>query len=181
MDHSSVNTPAGVYGSSPLRVEFKIVDERLRAWGFPRWGSQWAAGLDLHACIDAPIEVHPQQAPLLVSAGMSFRIGDPNWCALVLPRSGLGHKAGLVLGNMVGLVDPDFDGPCQISLWNRNPAGPLPDGSASVAILVSPGDRIAQLVFTRVTRPLMVEVASFTERSERGSSGYGSTGIRNAK
>jgi dUTP pyrophosphatase len=103
---------------------------------------------------------------------MAFRIGDPSWCALVLPRSGLGHHKGLVLGNLVGLVDADFDGPCQISLWNRN----KPSDGAPPPLIVQPGDRIAQLVFTRTIRPTMIEVESFSERSERGERGYGSTG-----
>ena len=157
--------------SPQLTIEFVILDNRLREWGFPRWASDWAAGLDLFACIDEPLEVRPQEAPTLVSTGMAFRIGDPSWCALVLPRSGLGHRKGLVLGNLVGLVDADFDGPCQLSVWNRNkPTGSPPP------LVVRPGDRIAQLVFTKTIRPIMAEVEAFSERSERGDRGYGSTG-----
>ena len=92
-----------------------------------------AAGLDLHACIDHPLLLEPQMPAVLISAGIAFRIGDPEWCALVLPRSGLGHKEGLVLGNTVGVVDADYQGPCLISAWNRNPGGE--------AIQVRPGDR----------------------------------------
>ena len=106
----------------PLQVELKILDPRLPGWGFPHYGSERAAGLDLHACIDAPLLLQPQAPAVLISAGIAFRIGDPEWCALVLPRSGLGHREGLVLGNAVGLIDPDYEGACLISAWNRNPA-----------------------------------------------------------
>lgn len=153
-----------------LKVEFKIIDGRLRDWGFPSWGSAWAAGLDLYACVDAPIEINEQAAPVFVSTGMAFRIGNPSWCALVLARSGAGHR-GLIHGNTVGVVDPDFDGPCRLSLWNRNPAG-----GPAAPIIVKPGDRIGQLVFTRTTRPAMIEVIDFSVRNERGDSCYGSTG-----
>src|SRR5437762_2078210 len=93
-----------------LKVELKILDARLAGWGFPHYGSSLAAGLDLHACIDAPLLLRPQAPALLISAGIAFRIGDPEWCALVLPRSGRGHRDGLVLGNAVGLIDADYEG-----------------------------------------------------------------------
>ena len=105
-----------------LEIELKILDRRLPGWGFPHYGSALAAGLDLHACLEAPLLLRPQAPAVLISAGMAFRIGDPDWCALVLPRSGLGHREGLVLGNAVGLIDADYEGPCLISAWNRNPA-----------------------------------------------------------
>jgi len=88
-----------------LPVELKIFDTRLAGWGFPHYGSDLAAGLDLHACIDEPLPLRPQAPAVLISSGIAFRIGDPGWCALVLPRSGLGHREGLVLGNAVGLID----------------------------------------------------------------------------
>src|SRR5207248_9116814 len=128
-----------------LTVELKILDPRLPGWGFPHYGSELAAGLDLHACLDAPLALPPQAQARVMSAGIAFRIGDPAWCALVLPRSGLGHRDGLVLGNAVGLIDADYEGTCFISAWNRNP--PSPDAAAN-GILINPGDRIAQLVFT---------------------------------
>lgn len=152
----------------PFGVEFIVLDQRLRRWGFPGRGSEHSAGVDLYACIDEPLEVRPQHPPTMISAGMRFRIGDPNWCALVLPRSGWGHK-GLVLGNLVGVVDADFDGPCQLSIWNRNPAS-LP------SLTIQPGDRVAQLVFTRAGMPQFREVQEFSARSPRGADGYGSTG-----
>jgi len=87
-----------------LKVELKVLDPRLPGWGFPSWGSSLAAGLDLHACIDRPLVLKPQVAPVLISAGIALRIDSPDWCALLLPRSGLGHKEGLVLGNTIGLT-----------------------------------------------------------------------------
>src|SRR5881227_508369 len=141
-----------------LTVELKILDPRLSGWGFPHYGSEFAAGLDLHACIESPLLLRPQAPAALISAGLAFRIGDPEWCALVLPRSGLGHKRGLVLGNTVGLIDADYEGPCLISAWNRNPA----QGGDSIEI--RPGDRIAQLIFTRISRPEFVLVPSFSRQ-----------------
>src|SRR5258708_35252416 len=101
----------------PLKVELKIHDPRLPGWGFPRWGSDLAAGLDLHACIDDPLMVQPQAPAVLISAGFAFRIGDPEWGALVLPRSGLGHPGGLGLGDSVRLIDGGFGRSCLISVW----------------------------------------------------------------
>ena len=158
----------------PLKVELKILDQRLPGWGFPHYGSSLAAGLDLHACLDAPVEIEPQASAVLISAGIAFRIGDPQWCGLVLPRSGLGHRRGLVLGNAVGLIDADYQGPLLMSVWNRNPA----DSAASIPIM--PGDRIAQLVFTRVIRPEFLLVETFSESGGRESGGFGSTGVASA-
>jgi dUTP pyrophosphatase len=161
-----------------MNVEIKILDPRLPGWGFPRWGSQWAAGLDLHACIDKPLSILPQVPPTLVSTGMAFRIGDPEWCGLIFPRSGLAHRDGLVLGNTVGVVDADFDGPCMISVWNRNnPVHSGATGPSNSSVTINPGDRIAQLVFTRIARPSVAIVERFSQRSPRGSAGYGSTGV----
>ena len=152
-----------------MNVELKILDPRLPGWGFPHYGSSLAAGLDLHAAVDNAIDIAPQASAVLIPAGIAFRIGDPEWCALVLPRSGLGHRQGLVLGNAVGLIDADYEGPLLISAWNRNPSG--------AAIRVEPGDRIAQLVFTRVARPEFFVVEAFSESGERQSGGFGSTGV----
>jgi dUTP pyrophosphatase len=156
-----------------LKVELRILDDRLRGWGFPHYGSSLAAGLDLHACLDGPLTVEAQAAALLVSSGIALRIGDPEWCGLVLPRSGLGHRQGLVLGNAVGLIDADYEGPLMISVWNRNPPG-------RAAIEIQPGDRIAQLVFTRVARPEFSLVEAFSQSGERQSGGFGSTGVSSA-
>jgi dUTP pyrophosphatase len=162
-------------GSTRLvKVELKILDPRLPDWGFPRWGSDLAAGLDLHACINAALLLQPQAPAVLISAGFALRIGDPEWCALVLPRSGLGHRQGLVLGNTVGVIDADYEGPCLISAWNRNPQ------AAGEIIEIRPGDRIAQLVFTRIARPQFAIVAAFSERGHRQQAGFGSTGVEAA-
>ena len=129
-----------------------------------------AAGLDLHACLDAPLALQSQAPAVLIPAGIAFRIGNPQWCALVLPRSGLGHREGLVLGNAIGLIDPDYEGQLMISAWNRNPPG-------APAINIEPGDRIAQLVFTRATRPEFAVVSAFSRSGERQHGGFGSTGV----
>jgi len=155
-----------------LKVELKILDPRLPGWGFPRWGSSLAAGLDLHACIDHPLVLKPQMPAVLISAGIALRIGAAEWCALVLPRSGLGHKEGLVLGNTIGVIDADYEGLCLISAWNRNLAGE--------GITVRPGDRIAQLVFTRIARPEFAIVPAFSKREGRQEGGFGSTGVEAA-
>ena len=155
-----------------MRVELKILDPRLPGWGFPSWGSSLAAGLDPHACVDRPLVIAPQMPAVLISAGIALRIGDPDWCALLLPRSGLGHKQGLVLGNTIGVIDADYEGPCLISAWNRNPVGE--------GIRVRPGDRIAQLVFTRIARPEFAVVSAFSTRGARHEDGLGSTGVEAA-
>ena len=151
-----------------MLAELKILDPRLAQWGFPHWGSPLAAGLDLFACLEARLDLKPQQPAVLISAGFALRIGDPDWCGLVLPRSGLGHR-GLVLGNAVGVIDPDYEGPLLVSAWNRNPAG---DGD----IQIRPGDRIAQLVLTRIARPQFKIVEQFSQTGKRQQGGFGSTG-----
>lgn len=156
----------------PLKVELKILDPRLSGWGFPHYGSALAAGLDLHACLDGPLVLPPRAPAQLISAGVAFRIGDPEWCALVLPRSGLGHREGLVLGNAVGVIDADYEGTLMMSAWNRNSGG--------AGIVVHPGDRIAQLVFTRVVRPQFSVVEAFSASSGRQDGGFGSTGVSSA-
>ena len=157
-----------------MKVELKILDARLPGWGFPRWGSELAAGLDLHACLDEPLSLEPQAPAALISAGFALRIGDPEWCAVVLPRSGLGHRQGLVLGNAVGLIDADYEGACLISAWNRNPQ------ASGELFEIRPGDRIAQLVFVRIARPQFVIVRSFSDLGGRQQAGFGSTGIEAA-
>ena len=152
-----------------MNVDVKLLDPRLRGWGFPAWGSALAAGLDLHACLDAPLTLRPGTPPVLVSSGLAVRIGVPGWCGLVVPRSGSGHR-GLVLGNTVGVIDADYEGPILLSAWNRN------TGGAEAAIVVEPGDRIAQMVFVPVGRPEFRVVDNFPEASGRGEGGYGSTG-----
>ena len=151
-----------------MEVEIRILDERLTRWGFPVYGSQLAAGLDIFACVDSPVHLAPQGQPQLISSGLSLRIGSPDWCALVVPRSGLAHHDGLVLGNTVGVVDADYTGPCLVSVWNRKPES---------VIAIKPGDRIAQLIFVRITRPTFRIVDAFSEVTDRGDRGFGSTGV----
>src|ERR1700676_2012889 len=126
----------------PPTVALKVLDPRLAGWGLPHYGSSLAARLDLHACIDQPLVLRPQAPAVLISSGIAFRIGDPGWCALVLPRSGLGHREGLVLGNAVGVIDADYQGACLISAWNRNPVRTGGEAEGLVeGIVIAPGDR----------------------------------------
>lgn len=150
-------------------VEIRLLDPRLADWGLPRYQTDMAAGIDLHACLDAPVTIEAGGPPLLISAGFAVHLDDPHLAALVLPRSGLGHRQGLVLGNLVGLIDPDYTGPILVSAWNRNPAG-------GQAVVLSPGDRFAQMVFVPVVRPRFTVVEVFSQPSVRGEGGYGSTG-----
>lgn len=151
-------------------IEIKILDPRLHHWGLPTYQTPLAAAIDLFACIDAPLRVEPQQAAVLVPSGIALHMDSADLCAMILPRSGLGHKKGLVLGNSVGLIDADYTAQCFISVWNRNPPG-------SQAITVEPGERIAQMVFLPVLRPVFSVVDEFSRGSHRGAGGFGSTGI----
>lgn len=145
-------------------LQIRILDPRIgQEWPLPYYASADAAGMDLRACLDAPLQLAPGQAEL-VSAGFAMHIGDPQVTALLLPRSGLGHR-GLVLGNLVGLIDADYQGPLKISLWNRGTA----------EMVIEPGERVAQMVLVPIIRPDITVVASFTA-SERGVAGFGSTG-----
>ncbi len=153
-----------------LSVEIRILDERVREWGLPSYHSEMAAGIDLFACVEQEIDVEPQAPALLVSSGISLHIGHPGFMGLVVPRSGLGHRSGLVLGNLVGVHDADYSGPLLISVWNRSPAGSAP-------VRIMPGDRIAQLLFVPIARPALRLVDAFSNDSVRGDGGFGSTGI----
>lgn len=150
-------------------IEVRVLDPRLLAWGLPKYQSDMAAAIDLHACLDAPVSLPAGGPPELISAGIAVHMADPGMAALVLPRSGLGHRKGLVLGNLVGLIDPDYTGPILVSAWNRNPPGGAP-------IELVPGERFAQMMFVPVLRPHFAVVESFTEDSARGAGGFGSTG-----
>lgn len=148
-------------------VGLRLLDGRLTGWGFPRWGSAAAAGLDLHACLDGPLTLDPGAPAALIPAGFAVLIREPGWCGLVFPRSGRGHRDGLILGNGTGVIDADYEGPLMISAWNR----------AAIPVRIEPGERIAQLVFTRVARPsLTVLDGDEVPGSGRGHGGFGSSG-----
>jgi len=160
-------TGQGVTGAALPSVDVRILDPRLgELFGLPEYATAASAGMDLRAMIDEPRTLVGGETALLPS-GLAIHIGDPGLCAVVLPRSGLGHKHGLVLGNLVGLIDADYQGPLMISVWNRS----------EEAYTIAPGDRIAQLVFLPVARAHLRPVASFNE-TERGTGGFGHTGSR---
>jgi len=151
---------------SGIDVELKILDPRLGdSIPLPQAATVGSAGMDLRAAIDAPITLQPGDS-VLVPSGMAIHIGDPGWCALIVPRSGLGHKHGLVMGNLVGVIDADYQGPLMISCWNR--------GTQPYTIAV--GDRIAQLLLVPVAQARLKVVQEFAP-SQRGEGGFGSTGV----
>ena len=148
-------------------IELKILDPRLgRDFPLPDYATAHAAGMDLRALCEGPLLLAPGEAQL-VPTGLAIHIGDPGLCAVILPRSGLGHKQGLVLGNLVGLIDADYQGPLMVSLWNRGQNQQV----------VQPGDRIAQLVLMPVLRAGFRIVEEF-EESARGTGGFGHTGVQ---
>ena len=144
-------------------IDVRVLDERV-AGHLPAYATAGSAGLDLRACIDAPIVLEPGQAAL-IATGLALHIGDPGLAAMLLPRSGLGHKHGIVLGNLVGLIDSDYQGPLMVSCWNRGAA----------VYTVQPLERIAQMVIVPVVHARFRRVDAF-EESARGSGGFGSTG-----
>mgnify|MGYP001487453185 FL=1 len=147
------------------RIQLKILDERLgKKIPLPERGTDGSAGVDLRACIENPLELKPGACELIPS-GLAIYLGDPKLAAMILPRSGLGHKHGIVLGNLVGLIDSDYQGELLISCWNR--------GSKTFSI--QPGERIAQLVVVPVIQAEFEMVEEFTE-SARGKQGFGHTG-----
>jgi dUTP pyrophosphatase len=158
---------------TPL-IEIKILDDRLRLWGLPRYQTAQSAAIDLMACIDAPLVLQPQDPAVLIPAGIALHMNTADLCALILPRSGLGHKMGLVLGNAAGLIDADYTAQCFISAWNRNPTG------SGREIVINPGDRIAQMLFLPLARPVFHIVEAFSQSSARGEAGFGSTGVASA-
>ena len=150
-------------------IELLILDARLREWGLPDYQSPMAAAIDLHACVDATLEIPAGSAALLIPTGFALHIGDASVAAMIAPRSGMGHKRGLVLGNGIGILDADYTGQVMVSAWNRNAADTPP-------IRIEPGERIAQLMFVPILRPTFRVVTAFTQDSERGAGGFGSTG-----
>ena len=145
------------------QIDLKILDERMRET-LPCYATAGSAGLDLRACIDAPVTIAPGDT-LLIATGLAIHIADPGFAAMILPRSGLGHKHGIVLGNLVGLIDSDYQGQLMVSAWNRS----------DVAFTIEPMERIAQLVIVPVVQAQFNVVTEFVE-SIRGEGGYGSTG-----
>ena len=148
---------------STATIELRVLDERIRPF-LPAYATPGSAGMDLRACIDAPIALQPGGTEL-VPTGVAIHIGDPGLAALILPRSGLGHKHGIVLGNLVGLIDSDYQGQLMVSAWNRS----------DVAFTLQPMERLAQLVIVPVVQAQFNVVSEFP-LSQRGEGGYGSTG-----
>jgi dUTP pyrophosphatase len=144
-------------------IELKLLDARMAEY-LPAYATPGSAGLDLRACLEAPLLLVPGQAAL-IPTGLALHIGDPGLAAMLLPRSGLGHKHGIVLGNLVGLIDSDYQGPLMVSCWNRG----------SAAYTVQPMERIAQLVIVPVVQAAFCRVDEFNT-SARGAGGFGSTG-----
>ncbi len=147
-----------------MQIDIKILDSRLND-NLPAYATPGSAGLDLRACLDAPLTLQPN-AWQLVPTGMAIYLEDPGYAALILPRSGLGHKHGIVLGNLVGLIDSDYQGQLMVSAWNRS----------STAFTIEPMERIAQLVVVPVVQAQFKIVQEFPAASQRGEGGYGSTG-----
>ena len=150
-------------------IALKILDDRLRGSAsqppvLPAYATPGSAGLDLRACVTQPLVLQPGQCEL-IPTGIAIHIGDPNLAAVILPRSGLGHKHGIVLGNLVGLIDSDYQGPLMVSCWNRG----------TQAFIIEPMERLAQLVIVPVVQARFEVVDSF-EASDRGVGGFGSTG-----
>ena len=146
-------------------IDIKVLDPRM-ADHLPAYATPGSAGLDLRACLDAPLLLEPGQTQL-IATGIAIHIGDPGLAAMILPRSGLGHKHGIVLGNLVGLIDSDYQGPLMLSCWNRG----------HTAFTVQPMERLAQLVIVPVVQAAFRRVQEFGA-SDRGEGGFGSTGSR---
>jgi dUTP pyrophosphatase len=144
-------------------VALKILDERMREF-LPSYATPGAAGLDLRACLPGPVTIEPG-ATQLIPTGLAIHIGDPAYAAMILPRSGLGHKHGIVLGNLVGLIDSDYQGQLMVSTWNRG----------AKAFTLEPMERLAQMVIVPVAQ-VAFEVVTDFETSDRGAGGFGSTG-----
>ncbi len=147
-----------------MRVDLQILDERLKEQ-LPAYATAGSAGLDLRACLDEPLTLQPN-AWQLVPTGMAIHLADAGYAALILPRSGLGHKHGIVLGNLVGLIDSDYQGQLMVSAWNRS----------DTPFTIQPMERIAQLVIVPVVQAQFNIVDDFSVATERGAGGYGSTG-----
>ncbi len=149
-----------------MQIEVKVLDPRMSDQ-LPTYATPGSAGLDLRACLDVPLTLEAN-AWQLVPTGLAIHLADPGYAAMLLPRSGLGHKHGIVLGNLVGLIDSDYQGQLMVSAWNRS----------DVAFTIEPMERIAQMVIVPVVQAQFTLVEAFAGESERGEGGYGSTGRR---
>ena len=147
-----------------MQVDLKVLDPRMAAQ-LPAYATPGSAGLDLRAGLDAPVTLHPN-AWQLIPTGLAIHLADPGYAAMLLPRSGLGHKHGIVLGNLVGLIDSDYQGQLMVSAWNRS----------DVPFTIEPMERIAQMVIVPVVQAQFRVVDEFAASTERGAGGYGSTG-----
>lgn len=148
-----------------MQVAIKILDERVRAFGLPAYATEASAGLDLRVVLDEPLTLQPGDAALL-ETGLSIYLKDPGYCGMILPRSGLGHRHGIVLGNLVGVIDADYQGPLKVSCWHRG----------NQPYTIEPFERIAQLLVVPVMHAQFKEVAEFGESSVRAEGGFGHTG-----
>lgn len=149
-----------------LQVQYKILDSRLgNEIEMPHYGTPGSAGLDLRACIDETLNLQPGET-ILIPTGMAVHLDDPGLAAMLLPRSGLGHKHGIVLGNLVGLIDSDYQGPLMVSCWNRS----------DTPFKIEVGERIAQMVIVPVLQPVFTQVDDFGDATQRGEGGFGHTG-----
>lgn len=147
-----------------MNIQIKFLNDLSKSWGLPEYQTLYSAGLDLRACVDQPLTLHPKET-ILIPTGLSIYLDSPEVAAVILPRSGLGHNKGLILGNTIGLIDADYQGELKISCWNRS----------EQPILIETGMRIAQLVILPIIKAQWHIVENFTP-SARGEQGFGSTG-----
>ena len=152
-------------------IEIKILDQRIHEWGMPSYKTELSAGIDLYACCDKPITIYPNGKAILVPTGLSVHMDTTEFFAAIVPRSGTGHKQGIIMGNTIGVIDADYQGQMFLSLWVR------PNGTTIEPIFVNPGDRLAQLIFLPVVRPSFKVVDEFSTSTVRGAGGFGHTGV----
>lgn len=156
------------YFGENMLIEVKVCDSRINSSiPLPDYQSNSAAGIDLYACIDKPLTLKPNEC-VLINSGVALHIKDPNVCGIIAPRSGLGHKLGIILGNSIGVIDADYQGEIKLSIWNRSEKEQT----------INPLDRICQLLFVPIARPKFNIVDNFANEEERADGGFGSTGTQ---